>query len=787
MKILERYILREISSHALLGLLVFSFVLFTRDIVRLMELFVRHTTSTGTIARLFAAVLPGIFTFTLPMAVLVGILIGLSRMSADSEIVALRAAGIGVRRFFRPVLSFALLGAAFTLLMTVALGPRAARTLNELETALRSQASYEVQPRVFEERFPNLVFYVQDVEAGRARWKGIFLADVQHPNGTRVTLAESSIVVNDPKRDLLQLHLLNGSTHEFAPGEPDRYSISTFSQSDLPIELAVTERVRSETRTNAQRSMLELLAAPSSAKARREALVEFHRRLAFPAACLVLALVAIPIGVASRKGGKSVGFVLTLLLVSGYYLLFVAGVGLARQEQLSPATGVWGANLLFALLGVVLVTRTEKIPRERSWVEYVPFLRAAHETVEATTAEDHERPRHHEANPVVLKREVPLAAPHFLVPSDAGRNWTFPQILDLYLLRGFLFYFLLLLAGFVLLFHTFTFFELIDDIAKYRVPWRVLFDYFRYLTPQIVYMTVPLAALVAILIEFGLLSKSNEITAIKASGVSLYRLSMPVLAVALGLAALLFLFDSTYLPYANQRQDALRNQIKGRPAQTFYRPERKWIFGESTRIFNYSFFDPDSNFFGGLSVYELDPATFALRRRIHSNRVRWAPHLGAWVFEDGWVRDFQSAAITNYVRFTATTFPELAERPAYFKKEVRQSSQMSWRELGAYIRDLRQSGFDVVKLSVQWHKKFAFPLITVIIVLLGIPFSFSTGRRGALGGIAASLAIGIVYWALAGLFEAMGGVGQLPPVLAAWGPDLAFGFAGIYLFLRMPT
>ena len=154
----------------------------------------------------------------------------------------------------------------------------------------------------------------------------------------------------------------------------------------------------------------------------------------------------------------------------------------------------------------------------------------------------------------------------------------------------------------------------------------------------------------------------------------------------------------------------------------------------------------------------------------------------------GWVRDFDADGhVSRFYPFKVIRLPELTEPPSYFRREVRQYYQMNWRQLGEYIASLRQAGFDTARLSVQWQKKFAFPLIAAIIVLLGAPFAFLVGTRGAVGGLAVAVAIGVVYWATAALFEAMGSIGQLPPLLAAWAPDAIFGFLAVYFFLRMPT
>jgi LPS export ABC transporter permease LptG len=363
---------------------------------------------------------------------------------------------------------------------------------------------------------------------------------------------------------------------------------------------------------------------------------------------------------------------------------------------------------------------------------------------------------------------------------------SFPRVLDLYILQRFFYYFAVLMTAFVFLFETFTFFELLDDIARHRVPFLIVVDYFRYLAPYLVYQLAPLGALVAVLVTLGTMSKNNEIVAVKASGISLYRIAIPLLLAGLALAAVMVVLDDTYLPYANQRQDALHNQIKGRPPQTYTHPQR-WIFGENSKIYNYDLFDPAENLFGGLSVVELDPTNFQIRRRVFAARARWSELQKVWVLEGGWLREFSGGTIVAYQPFTVSSLPELSEPPTYFNREVLPAFQLSWRDLSAYIDGLHRAGFDVSTLTVQWHKKIAYPLIAPVSMLLAIPFAFLVGARGALGGVALGVGIGIVYWAMAALLEAMGGIGQLPPLLAGWAPDIIFFFLGLYFFFKMPT
>jgi LPS export ABC transporter permease LptG len=302
-----------------------------------------------------------------------------------------------------------------------------------------------------------------------------------------------------------------------------------------------------------------------------------------------------------------------------------------------------------------------------------------------------------------------------------------------------------------------------------------------------IYVMTPLSVLLAVLTTLGLLQKTNEITAMKATGTSIYRVIFPVFVIAAVISTGLFFFDQLYIPGANQRQETLRNQIKGKPAQTYLRPDRKWIFGEHNTIYYYEFFDPDQNTFANITAFQFNPQTFELTSRVHASRAHWSNELRKWVFEQGWVRNFHGSAISGFHQFDVETFPLLIEPPAYFKKEVRQSSEMNFQELRTYIADLQQSGFDVVRLRVQLQKKIAYPLITLIMAILAVPFSLSAGRKGALTGIAVALGVAIVYYVAAGLFEAMGNASQLPAAMAAWAPDLIFALIGGYLLLKVPT
>lgn len=790
MRIITRYILREVTSHALLGGVLFTFILFIRDLGHILELVVRNSASFTDVLRIFAYLLPNFLIVTIPMAVLVGILLGLSRLASDSEITAMRASGMGALDFVRIVSIVSGLAVLLGLFNSLYLAPKSAEATLKLEASLKaSQASFEIQPRVFYEDFRNYVLYIQDVRpaAGAALWRHVFLADLTQPANPNITTADQAVVVNGDQQTI-HLHLLNGGRHETLPSDPNQYNISTFASADLPIEAGAQEEA------HLGRSDTPILALPLSelwrlgnmpdsdipGRPSRIYRIEVNKRFSYPFACLVLMLVGVPLGISSKRGGKSTGFVLTILLVFIYYFLSSVGIALAKNGKLSPFIGVWGANLLFAAAGAMLLYQMS-----RGGIALSLISSAGVALNRLTTRLFRGR----SIGATARESNIANRLRHF----RSTFRIQFPLLLDDYVMREYATNFALVLTSFSMLFLIFTFFELIGDIIRNRTPLVTVGEYLINLIPYIIYNVTPLCCLVAVLITFGALSRSSELTAMKATGTSLYRIVTPVLITTLLIAAGLFAFDEFYLPAANRKQEALRSIIKNRPAQTFLRPDRKWISGQTTdngsssRVFYYQFFDPAKDVFANITVFEFDPVTYALQRRIFASSAHWNERVNQWVFENGWQRTFQGESISSYTPFTLTTFPEIHEQPSYFVKVDLPSQEMSYNELSRYIADLRQSGFDTKRLSVQLNRKLAYPLITLVMAMLAIPFSLSMGKRGSLAGIGTAIGLAIAYWVIDGLFQAMGNVNTLPAILAAWTPDVLFGIAGTYLLLRTPT
>lgn len=785
MRLLSRIIFREIFVSSVLGAVLFTFVVFLQRAPGMFKLLVGTSGSPGTVAYLFALVLPQILPLTIPFGVLVGTLITLSRMSTDGEITAMRAAGVPGRRVVPAILGFAFLATMVAAASSLWLKPWSIREFYRVENQLSAhQLTADIQPRVFEEQFPNTILYVSDINPGQtSRLRRIFMADITPPeerkpgaadrgDTPRITLASDALAVADIAHNRIQLHLGNGESYE--TDKEFNYHISGAPIGDQALEAQKKEEHPSRPSTEMDTRPLYREAYHKPGVDREQLLddrIELHWRFAVPLACMLLALAGIPLGITSRRAGKSSAVVLTVVIAFIYWIGLASCVSMARQGTLTPEIAAWIPDAVFFVFGVVMIARLE-LPGDRDFVGTIIALFRA-----VGRAPEHGARVLDRIGPRVWAARIPLL----------------PQVIDTYVLTSFLFYFVLLVTTFVLIYHVFTFFELLSDIIKNHPSMSKVLSYHFFLTPRLIYNFTPFSVLAAVLVAFGVLSKHNEITAFKACGISVYRLTVPVLVAGFFLSGSLFAFDHYWVPEADLRQDALRNEIKGKAPQTYLRPDRKWVYGMHDRVFYYKYFDQAELSMLSVNIYEIDPAFFRLKRHITAERARWEPALNAWVFQNGrsWNMDAkcQDCAPTQVDNFMGSTrtFREIEETPEYFVHVVKQSQQMNFQQLEAYIAELQQSGFDTIPLQVQLNKKFSVPLFALIMAMVSIPFAFVAGNRGAMAGVGLSLAIAIAYWSVGQLFEQVGNLNQLPPRVAAWSPDVIFSLAGLYFLARMRT
>lgn len=772
MRILGRYVFREIFAGSVLAVILSTFIIFLRGSGQLFQLLVTSSARGLVVLELVALSLPNVLLLSIPFGVLVGILVGLGRMSGDNEIVALRSAGVSSRVVVAPVLLFAFLATLASAACTLWLNPLAIRNYYRLGNKLAAaQITANVERGVFQEQFTNenTVLYVDNVIAGTGptQWQGVFIADLtppsertsplkEKPTGPRITMAQTATAIPDQEHNRIVLHMTNESVHESPYHSLAASGDTALAQTQQQQQTA--KKAVSDMTTPELRRYLRTL--KQGAQDWIDASIEWHRRLALPVACLMLALVGIPLGVSSRRGGKSSGYVWAIFIsFFCYYLAYIALTNMARSHAIGTGLASWLPNICFCVIGLVMILRMEA-PGDR---DITGNLRLA---VNGWLAG--------------LSGQLPVKR----AEEHRGFRIVLLQIVDNYVLSGFLFYFVVWISAFVAMTQVYTFFELLGDVVKNHISMERAATYHLYLTPKLIYDTLPFGVLLAVLVTFGIMTKNNEVTAFKACGISVRRLGIPVILMSGVLSAAAFAADFSWIPRANQIQDSIRNEIKGRPVQTYLHPERKWVIHEH-RVFYFRYFDAAENVMVDPWVYEVDPKTFRLTKQINARSARWQPNAKAWIFEQGEAIDLCGVVECKDDKFTATSFPELTEVPGDFLKDLKQDQQMNYLELDRYIKDLRKSGFDTIRLQVQYYRKFTTPLFALTMALISVPFGFLVGNRGAMAGIGVSIALAMAYLGVGQLFEQMGNVRYLPPAMAAWAPDTLFSLTGLYLILRM--
>lgn len=786
---LDRYILAEIVGPLALGFVVYTFLLLLRFLFQSAEMIIRRGLPVSIVGRLLLYTMPNIVVLTIPMSLLFGILIAVGRLSSDSELVAMRSSGISLVALYRPILLFS---AVFTLLNTFLMVyalPWGNYALQQLRLDIITQTvSQQVEPRVFFEEWENKVVYVFDIDKRTHQWNGVFIAEsIPTTQENQITVAESGNVRVDQRGERIVLSLNQAIQHKVNLNAPTSYEITKHKRLDLILDdqFASSQRAKiSVSKSIRELTLPELRAIlrdPKSVQEQRNlAQIEIHKKFSIPMACMVFGLFGLPLGFNNRRGGKASGFAISIGVILFYYILLNNGEEAAHIGSIPAWLAMWGPNILLAVVGAFLLVRRN---RDRSllfgridrWVRMdlwskLLFLKRVR------------REKGEEREGRVTRREP---AGRTLVVRFPRLRLVFPNIMDRYVARNFLFVFSLVVLSGLLLYILADLNENIDQILKNKIPLSVIVDLYKYMSMQIFYDIAPVLVLVTTLLTFSLLSRTNEITACKALGMSIYRIALPAILTALVIAIFCGFLESEVLPASNERVAQLQDQIKGKvTARTYRRADRQWLFGRGRYIYNYLHYDQRTESLQRLQVFDFD-ADHHLARRLVAESAHYVG--GAWIFSNGWARSFHDIDVRDFEPFVEPRIVRFPETPAYFSSEIKPPQQMRYRELQRYIRELIASGQSVPELEVELQNKIAFPVVSFIMAVVALPFAFRMGRQGALYGVGLSLVLGIIFIGVFAFFTKLGEAGALPPAVAVWSPGTVFGLLSAYLFLGVRT
>ena len=757
--LIPRYIFGAMAPYIILALVMLTAVLFAQQASRLAEVLVYADLPVSLLGGIGAAMFPGVLVFSIPLATLAGIIIGFSRMGSDSELVAMRAAGVGSWTMIWPALVVGLLFTGATTYLHLKEAPRAARDLERvaLQGALAKLDS-PVEPRTFS-TLPRYVIYVRDGDKALGTWGRVFIFAQQADGKNEVFTARSGRI--DSSGEVSELVLSDVLSTKF-PGDDDKekaYVVERSAQLRISINTGRADIVQKLNQRDPNADSMDWddlrdRAATGTDVQQREAVRILNRRAALATAPLVFSLIGVALGLRIRRGGRSVGILLTLLVVIVYYLVSLLGESLARVGTVSPYVGPWLATVLIVALGLLLLF----LDRLRFPFSFSGWKRSAKT---AGKSQKSGRPR--------LLSEF--------------TTFGLPSLMDATLLRSLTLSFIACFVALASIFNIFTLFELWRFIGANQAGLGLVARYLFFLLPLIAVELFPATMLISVLITYALLAKRQEAIAWWASGQSVYRLMMPGFIFALAIGYGSWLVQEQIMPSSNLKQDALRARIRGGEARAITRTGRQWLASTDTgRFYSYEFSED-----GQLiepAVYELDKDAVHLAQVVSGKSANWIDqsHLK---LSDTETLTLKGLEVED--RTAPETVFDNVDSPAVFKPTIDKPSQLSAKDLQSYLRAAKTRGMDVSALAVALQRKYAAPFGIIIMAIIGMPLAVSFGRKGTIIALCAAVAVSIAYWAVGGGFQQLGSHGLLRPSVAGWSPLVIFAAAGTYFLSRVRT
>jgi len=775
---LDRYVFKEILPPFFLALLIFTFLLVLPPVMDYLENLLAKGVTWGTAVRILWTLLPQALGLTIPMAVLVGILIGLGRMSGDRESVALLACGVSPYRLLRPIGVLAVLAAIATAYIMIVAIPNANQTFREITFGVVSQhVENEIQPRVFYQDFPGWVLYAkEEPDPGQPGWKKLMVANTSQGDQATIYFAARGHLVVDRAKRAVDLVLVDGTIYRTAkPGETEvtrflsELVLGLNPEDVFPkinLQPGINEKSIRELRDDAAMKVKKGMSAHPE-------VIAVQQKFSFPVACLVFGTIGLALGLTVARESKLAAFVVGTLVIFAYYTVMFLSESLTKGHYLNMYLSRWVPNIVLGIFGIVSLIWRTRFVEGRLPFRPPAFAARLIERMRPVTGPDGAAanrpkpgsPRH---APVLVIR-----IPRLRIPS--------PGLLDRYISRIYIRIAGLSFLALLGLFHISTFLDRSDKIFKGQATTAEVGRLLLYRTPQFVYYVIPIAALLSVLVTFGLLSRNSELTVMKACGISLYRASLSVLVLSLAFSAAIFSLEQEVLAQSNRKAEVIDAKIRGRTPRVFDALNRQWVIGRDGTIYHYSYFNPERQELAALRIYQPSARGWSLGSLTVAER---AIYQGRWVGRQVGIADF-STGNPPWLMFPER--PLALEAPDYFETEQPVAEMMTVGQLRRYVDELSSSGLNVAHLAVELQRKMAFPFVTLVMTLLAIPFGVSTGRRGALYAIGIGIILALSYWIASSLFVALGKSGLLTPWLAAWSPNIIVLGAAGFMFLTVKT
>ncbi|HEX8499238.1 MAG TPA: LptF/LptG family permease [Pyrinomonadaceae bacterium] len=763
-KALDAYLIKSVLPYVLLALTILSAILLIQQTAKFGEVLGATETPLHLTLQVAVNILPSILIFTLPTSVLVGTATGFGQLGHDSELVAMRAAGVGTLRIIAPLLFLGALLSALTFYVAFIAAPISARNLRGI--ALKA-AFYKlespVEPRSFYTGIPGKVVYVREGDKEKGLWKKIFIHWEEEDGKVLLATARSGRLDFSGEQaelvldDAVLTTLPAGGIEALAQGAHVTIERSASMRlKDDKLKLGrddLTRRMREREPELDELGWARLLRRTRSApdrKARREALLNLHRRITLSLSPLVFAFFGAGLGLKVVRGGRSKGVLLSLFSMLLYYLISIAGEQLGRAGSVRPVVGSWLAFGTAVLAGSLLL-----LSRHRNF--RLPARKAKPEP---------KREKGGRGEALTRRGYVSLLG-----------------LLDKSIFKSLVTNFLLVISSLIAIFLIFTLFELLRFIAVNRTGTAVVLRYMLFLLPFACLAVTPVSTLLASLITFALMVRRNEAVAWWSSGQSVFRFILPSLFFAVLLGAGVWLVQDEVMPEANRRQNALRGVIRSGGAQTEARTGRRWVSSADSRhVYAYNSQGLGGQF-GDLFVFNFDPEA------LHVESLYLAPAASTGAdakleLAGAELIDFSGGKVAY--RHEPSVTLDSADFQA-FNAGLNRPMEFDFKGLSAYIKALKERGVNVRPLTVALERRLVEPFLPLVMILVGAPLAFVFGRRGTILSLCVAIGVGLLFLGLMSATQQFGASGVVSTHIAAWSPPALFSAAGLYLLSRSRT
>ena len=356
------------------------------------------------------------------------------------------------------------------------------------------------------------------------------------------------------------------------------------------------------------------------------------------------------------------------------------------------------------------------------------------------------------------------------------------KVIDKYILKNFFRY---LISCLLILVFIYIIINLFENLGKYLAKNATAIDiivFYLYHIPSYIVLLVPIASIMAVFVIFGFMTKNKELLALKVSGLNTNHLFAIIIAAGFFISLTTFVFQETVGVWSQGRlYEYEQYRINRRPRDPSTRRRNFFYYGDNNWIYFIREFEGNTNRIDGVILWQITKGRVS--KRIDAEQAYYDT---IWNFVQATVREFDKLGNETNKTYTALPMAELREKPADFSKRIKPIEEMNSLQIVKFVQKRSRAGENVAKEAVELNYRFSFPLITIIILLITLPLSVVLKRGGIAIGLGISIALAFAYWGAIQSCRAYGVAGLIDPLLAAWIPNMFFGFFGLILISKVP-